>query len=150
MITLVPIDGSQSSLDAVKYAVRREPQSELLLLYVAPSGRQGDLEQGRFLLEDSRRQCQVIAQDVQIRTRLEIGDRRSKLTEVSENCDLVVMSAHGENGLPHVDRVSPEAAEITEGVNAPVVLVLPTGEGIVGGAADDWDEYTEALTGHAA
>jgi hypothetical protein len=60
------------------------------------------------------------------------------------------MSAHGENGLPHVDRVSPEAAEITEQVHAPVVLVLPTGEGIVGGAADEWDDYIEALTGHAA
>jgi len=150
MITLVPIDGSQSSLDAVKYAVRREPQGELLLLYVAPSGREGDLEQGRILLEDGRRQCQVIAQDVRIRTLLEIGDRRSKLTEVSEDCDLVVMSAHGENGLPHVDRVSPEAVEMTGQVHAPVVLVLPTGEGIVGGAADYWEDHTEALTGHAA
>lgn len=150
MITLVPIDGSQSSLDAVKYAVRREPKGELLLLYVAPSGRQGDLEQGRLILEERRRQCQIIARGVRIRTRLEIGDRRSKLTEISETCDLVVMSAHGENGLPHVDRVSPEAAQITGQVQAPVVLVLPTGKGIVGGAADYLEDHAEALTGHAA
>jgi hypothetical protein len=150
MITLVPIDGSQSSLDAVKYAARREPKGELLLLYVAPSGREGDLAQGRFLLEERRRQCQVLACDVQIRTLLEIGDRRSKLNEIAEGCDLVVMSAHGENGLPHVDRVSPEAAEITGQVHAPVVLVLPTGKGIVGDRAGYREDQIEALTGHAA
>jgi nucleotide-binding universal stress UspA family protein len=150
MITLVPIDGSQSSLEALKYAVRRHPRGELLLLYVAPSGRQGDLERGRFLLEDSQRRCRFIAQGVQVSTRLEVGDPRSKLSEAAKQCDLIVMSAHGENGLPHVDRVSPEAAELSHQVHRPVVLVLPTGKVIRGEADELVEEDEEALTGNAA
>ena len=130
MTTLVPLDGSQSSVEALKYAVRRRPEGEVLLLHVAPSGRQGDLERGRFLLEDGRRTCKIIAEGVNIETRLEVGDPRDKVQEVARNagCDLVVMGAHGVNATPHVD--APETAEWAEDLERPVVIVLPTGQGV--------------------
>ena len=147
MTTLVPLDGSQSSLEALKYAARRRPRGELLLLHVAPSGRQGDLERGRFLLEDGRRTCQVIAEDVKIETRLEIGDPRAKVQEVAAdaNCDLVVMGAHGVNALSHVDHGSNEETAWTGEMHRPVVIVLPTGKGM---RADDqgWQDDEKPLT----
>lgn len=147
MTTLVPIDGSQSSMEALKYAARRRPHGELLLLYVAPSARQADLERGRFLLEDCRRACELVAKDVSITTRLEVGDRREKVSEVAAeaNCDLVVMGAHGVNALPHVDRVSYDASELSEEFARPVVLVLPTGEGIGPDAREDEPEAEDEL-----
>lgn len=129
--TLVPIDGSQSSMDALKYAALSRPQGNLILLYVAPSARQVDLERGRFLLEDSRRACQGLARDIKIQTRLEVGDRREKLPEVAarEGCDLIIMGAHGVNALPHLEPQGSPETRATE-VQPPVVIVLPTGQGI--------------------
>jgi len=142
MTTLVPIDGSQSSLEAMKYAARSRPQGNLLLLYVAPSARQAELERGRFLLQDGLRTCKCISHEVQVETRLEVGDRQAKLPEVADSseCDLVVMGAHGVNALPHVDQVSEDASRLTEGIHRPVVLVLPTGKGIRALTAYDEDE----------
>jgi len=141
MTTLIPIDGSQSSQEALKYAARSRPDGELLLLYVAPSGRQADLERGRFLLEDGRRTCEGLGEGLRVETRLEVGDRREKVTEVAAeaNCDLVIMGAHGVNAIPHVERVSRDACDMTEEIDQPVVLVLPTGEGI----APHGSGYTE-------
>jgi nucleotide-binding universal stress UspA family protein len=132
MTTLVPVDGSQSSLEALKYAARRRPTGDLLIVHVAPSGRQSDLERGRFLLEDSARACRVIAQNLRVETRLEVGDPRAKLQEVASDAgaDLVVMGAHGMNDLPHLDHLGREASEVTGDLQQPVVLVLPTGKGI--------------------
>lgn len=151
MITLVPIDGSQSSEEAVKFAVRRQPQGELLLLYVAPSARQGDLERGRFLLEAGVRHCRSLVDDIAVTTRLEVGDRRTKVRDVAAeaNCGLVVMSAHGEADLPHVDRVSSEAAILSTQLQRPVLLVLPTGKGIRGDE-ELAEDLEEALMGTAA
>lgn len=152
MITLVPIDGSQSSVEALKFAVRRDPKGELLLLHVAPSARQGDLERGRFLLEDAAKQCKGQSDGVVVNTQLEIGDRGRKVQEVAAGvkCDLVVMSAHGEADLPHVDRVSAEAATLSTLLQRPVLLVLPTGKGIRGDSDDFAESLEEALTGYAA
>jgi nucleotide-binding universal stress UspA family protein len=137
MMTLVPVDGSQSSVEALKYAARRRPNGQLLVLHVAPSGKPVDLERGRFLLEESRRTLRSISAEVSVETRLEVGEPRSKVHEVAttEECDLVVMGAHGVNGLPHVDRVSADACEMTEDLQRPVVMVLPTGKGISAPAA---------------
>jgi hypothetical protein len=142
MTTLVPIDGSQSSLEALKYAARSRPNSDLLLLYVAPSGRQSDLERGRFLLEDGRRACEDISGEIRVETRLEVGDRRERVHAVAAeaNCDLVVMGAHGVNATPHVDRLSQDACEVSDEIEQPVVLVLPTGEGIAAHTTDNSDE----------
>jgi len=152
MITLVPIDGSQSSVEALRFAVRRDPNGELLLLHVAPSGRQGDLERGRVLLEHAVRECESQSAGVTISTQLEIGDRGRKVQEVAAaaDCDLVVMSAHGESDLPHVNRVSTEAAFLSTRLQRPVLLVLPTGQGIRGDSDDLTEDLEEALTGYAA
>jgi len=130
--TLVPIDGSQSSIEAAKYAVRSRPHDDLVLLYVAPSGRPVDMERGRFLLDHGRRVCESLVRDRRVSTRLEVGDRQAKLSQVAaeENCGLVVMSAHGVNATPHVDRAPRDASRLTEDLQRPVVLVLPTGQGI--------------------
>jgi len=130
--TLVPIDGSQSSRDALTYAARSQPTGELLLLYIAPSAREAELECGRFLLEDSRRTAQSLARDMRIDVRLEVGDRQAKVSQIAKEaeCERVVMGAHGVNALPHVDRLNRQATELTEGIGRPVVLVLPTGKGI--------------------
>src|SRR5207302_9146777 len=84
LVTLIELDGSRSSSQALKYAAGcgRPPQGGqctqplspvLLLLYVSPSGRASDLETGRLELEKGRRACQVLSQDAEIRTRLEVG-----------------------------------------------------------------------------
>jgi nucleotide-binding universal stress UspA family protein len=130
--TLVPIDGSQSSIEAAKYAVRSRPHDDLVLLYVAPSGRPVDMERGRFLLDHGRRVCEGLTRGRRVSTRLEVGDRQTKLSQVAaeENCGLVVMSAHGVNATPHVDRGPRDTSRLTEDLQRPVVLVLPTGQGI--------------------
>lgn len=132
MSTLVPIDGSRTSLEAVKYAARNSATRGLLLLHVAPSARQSDLERGRFLLESGRRTGLREAEDLRIETRLEIGEQKDKVSLVAADagCDLLVMGAHGVNSLPHVDSVSEDASRLQEQVHIPVVLVLPTGQGV--------------------
>jgi nucleotide-binding universal stress UspA family protein len=150
--TLIPIDGSQASFEALRYAARHHRGGELLLLYVAPSGRQGDLERGRFLLEEGCRRARSVAETIPVRTRLEVGDRLSKVrqTATEEECSLVVMSSHGEQDLPHVDRVSPETAALTGLLQRPVLLVLPTGHGIRSDSDELADDVEGALTGYAA
>jgi len=145
--TLVPIDGSQSSLEAAKYALRSRPNHDVLLLYVAPSGRPVDMERGRFILESSRRQVEGILCDARISTRLEVGDRKAKITQVASeaDCDLVVMSAHGVNALPHVDRIGRDASVLTEDIARPVVLVLPTGKGVRPDGGDTESEDHEEV-----
>ena len=53
MMTLVPIDGSQSSVEALKYAARRRPKGQLLVLHVAPSGKPVDLDLLVTLIEET-------------------------------------------------------------------------------------------------
>jgi nucleotide-binding universal stress UspA family protein len=132
MKTLVPLDGSQSAMEALKYAVLRRPQDRVMLLYVAPSGRYGDVERGRFVLEEAKRTSQRLSDEIEVETRLEIGDPRAKVPEIAEasGCDLVVMGAHGVNATPHVERVGQRATEVTGELLGPVLLVLPTGQGI--------------------
>ncbi len=148
MMTLVPIDGSQSSVEALKYAARRHPTGQLLVLHVAPSGKPVDLERGKFLLEESRRTLRSVSAQVSVETRLEVGEPRSKVQEVATqaDCDLVVMGAHGVNALPHVDRVSADACEMTEDIRRPVVMVLPTGKGISARVSRDMDDETDEVT----
>ena len=40
------------------------------------------------------------------------------------------MSAHGVNALPHVDRIGRDASSLTEDIERPIVLVLPTDKGV--------------------
>ena len=125
MTTLVPIDGSQSSLEAAKFAARQDKSSEILLVHVAPSARPQDLERGRVLLQRGRSACQSITAEVKVTLRLEVGDPREKLAEIvsSGRADQVVMGAHGINGLPHVDAVSQDAYSIRTALDRPVVMV---------------------------
>ena len=155
MATLVPVDGSQSSLDALKYAARHSPPGGLLLLHVTPSGRQGDLERGQFLLDHCRRECQVMAKEVRVTTRLEVGDPRVRLREVlvEADCELVVVGAHGVNALPHVDPVSADTSELTDELRRPVVIVLPTGRAVHPGSrahVPDRPYLEEPVSGPAA
>lgn len=148
MATLVPVDGSQSSEEALKYAARRRPEGDLVLLHVAPSARESDLARGRFLLEAGRRTCLVLSRRVRVEVRLEVGDPRVKLHEVAADagCDLVVMGAHGVNATPQLDPVGADTSEISEGIGQPVVLVLPTGKGIRAGSRSeeaDFDDIEE-------
>jgi nucleotide-binding universal stress UspA family protein len=128
--TLVLLDGSQSSLEAMKYAARTHSESRILLLYVAPSGREAELERGRFVLEEARRECGRISRDLEVDLRMEIGDRRSRLPEVAaeEDAALLVMGAHGVNALPHLELVSEDITELSEEIQRPVVIVLPSGQ----------------------
>ena len=82
MTTLVPIDGSQSSLEAAKFAARQDPTSEILLVHVAASARPQDLERGRVLLQRGRSAAQSISAEVRVTLRLEVGDPREKLAEI--------------------------------------------------------------------
>jgi hypothetical protein len=104
------------------------------------------MEKGRFLLENSRRACAGITDDSRVATRLEVGDPRAKVSQVAAeaNCDRVVMSAYGVNALPHVDRAGQDTSQLREDISRPVVLVLPTGQGIRADAADVEAEDHEA------
>jgi len=130
MVTLVDLDGSQSSRQALQYAVRSHaPDTELLLLYVAASGRQSELETGRYLLEDGRRTCAVLARDVQIRTRLEVGDPAETIPAVAaaENADLIVIGSHGIDGFPHVEALGQTARQLLTDGGRRVVIISPMG-----------------------
>lgn len=129
MVTLVEVDGSQASRHALQYAVRSHaPDTELLLLYVAASGRQSELETGRYWLEDGRRTCEV-ACDVQIRTRLEVGDPAETIPAVAdaENADLIVIGSHGIDGFPHVESLGGIARQLLTDVGRRVVVISPQG-----------------------
>jgi nucleotide-binding universal stress UspA family protein len=130
MVTLVEVDGSQSSRQALQYAVRRHaPENELLLLYVSASGRQSELETGRFLLEDGKRTCEVMTRDVHIRTRLEVGDPMETISAVAEaeNAELIVIGSHGIDGFPHVEGMGQIARRIVSDLGRRVVVISPTG-----------------------
>jgi nucleotide-binding universal stress UspA family protein len=130
MVTLVEVDGSQSSRQALQYAVRSHaPDTELLLLYVAASGRQSELETGRYLLEDGRRTCEVMTRDVQIRTRLEVGNPAQTIPAVAdaENADLIVIGSHGIDGFPHVQGLGQTARQLMMGGGRRVIVISPTG-----------------------
>jgi len=153
MTTLVPIDGTQASLDAARFAASSRPDSDLLLLYVAPSARPVDLARGKFLLESMARKCQGVSEDVNILTRLEVGEKGTKLSEVAEeaDCDLIVVGAPASHASPGRRRVEEDEVEWTGAVRRPLVFVLPTGESVAaGGAHYDDDERPEALAGRAA
>jgi nucleotide-binding universal stress UspA family protein len=105
------------------------PDTELLLLYVAPSGRQSELETGRYLLEDGRRTCEVMARDVQIRTRLEVGDPMETIPAVAEaeNAELIVIGSHGVEGFPHVQALGQTASRLLSDLGQRVIVISPTG-----------------------
>jgi nucleotide-binding universal stress UspA family protein len=130
MVTLVEVDGSQSSRQALQYAARSHaPDTELLLLYVSASGRQSELETGRFLLEDGRRTCEVMARDVHIRTRLEVGDPMETIPAVAEaeNVELIVIGSHGIDGFPAVEAIGQIARRVVSDSARRVVVISPTG-----------------------
>ncbi len=132
MTTLVPIDGTQASVDAAQFAATTRPASDLLLLYVAPSAKPVDLARGQFLLESMAQRCRVVAEDVSVQTRLEIGDRSVRLAEVAEDasCDLVVVGASVAHTVTDRRRAASEEVEWTGDVRRPVLFVLPTGESV--------------------
>jgi nucleotide-binding universal stress UspA family protein len=130
MTTLIPVDGSQSSQDALSYAAHQDPHGDVLLLHVSPSGRQGDLARGRFLLETSERACKQIAAEVHVRLRLEVGNAADKLREAAESCDRVVLGAHGVNALPRIEEAGRETCPEPRSVGRPVVMVLPSGDAV--------------------
>ena len=130
MTTLIPVDGSRSSLDALSYATHEDPQGDVLLLHVSPSGRQGDLARGRFLLEASERACKLIAKGVRVRARLEVGNAAEKVREAAQGCDRVVLVAHGVNSLPRIEEAGHDTCPEPRAVGRPVLLVLPSGEAV--------------------
>jgi nucleotide-binding universal stress UspA family protein len=136
VVTLVEVDGSQASRKALQYAMRSQaPDSELLLVYVSRSGRQGELETGRFFLEDGRRACEVMAGDVQIRTRLEVGDPAETIPAVAEaeNADLIIIGSHGVDGFPHVEAIGQTARRLATNPKRRVVVISPTGSEMYAG-----------------
>lgn len=130
MTTLIPVDGSKSSEDALNYAMQEDPDGEVLLLHVCPSARQADLARGRFLLEASERTCRLIAKDVRVQVRLEVGEPTQKLREAAEACDRVVVGAHGVSGLPQLEEAGADTCPEPQAVGRPVVMVLPTGTAV--------------------
>jgi nucleotide-binding universal stress UspA family protein len=133
MTTLIPVDGSTSSERALSYAALEDPEGEVLLLHVAPSARQADLERGRFLLEDSGRKYRLMAKDVHVELRLEVGNPAEKLKEAAHQCDRVVMGAHGLNAMPQLHSAGSETCPEPDALGCPVTLVLPTGEPVAAG-----------------
>jgi nucleotide-binding universal stress UspA family protein len=131
MTTLVPIDGSEASMRAIRHAANAFRDDDLVLLYVAPSGRASDLERGRFFLQDGIRLCLDECRQVRVTTRLEVGDRCTAVLAHARECDRIVMGACGQ--MSHLDPISAETAEVASQVGRPVILVGATGETLPAG-----------------
>lgn len=128
MTTLIPIDGSQGSREAVRHVAAHHPGDQLVLVHVAPSAREGDLARGRFVLEEAVREARAARGDVALRCRLEIGSLSERIAAVAaeDACDRIVIAAHGTAGMTRLDPAGDAfPAALPPGIA--VEVLLPSG-----------------------
>jgi len=134
-VTLVVLDGSRASRQALHHAVREIARHRparapaLLLLYVSPSGRASDLATGRLELERARRTCRALARGAEVRVRLEVGNpaERARAVAGEERPDLLLIGSHRAEGFPHMEPLGAVARELLSGASCPVRVIAPHG-----------------------
>ena len=117
MRTVVLVDGSRPSLEGLASLLRSDGRpDELVLLYVAPSARQADLEQGERALEVARDTCKQLGPEVRVTPRLEIGEavERTRIVAKEEGVDTVAMSRHDAGSFPYLDREAAGTKKLCE------------------------------------
>jgi nucleotide-binding universal stress UspA family protein len=136
MRLLVCVDGSRWAYAALQSACRwLQAEDEVVLLTVCPRAGEGYLECGRMALEAAQRACAGMLSDIQVRTRLEVGDPRTVVSKVAaeERADVVVMGALGSNGLPYGPSLGETARAAWNGCTRPILVGSPRGVELLAG-----------------
>ncbi|MBA2849590.1 universal stress protein [Thermosulfuriphilus ammonigenes] len=110
---LIPIDGSEPSLEALKQglSLAKANQAQVTALYVVPRGeefievftlksvKEAFYQEGEKVLEKARKIAQEMG--VSLNTRITEGRPPEEIVEVAKNlgCDLIVMGSHGHGML---------------------------------------------------
>jgi nucleotide-binding universal stress UspA family protein len=138
---LIPVDFSDTSLQALDYAIQlAEPfEPEFLVLFVvepvylaAPFDLYGSVNLGRLLDEQRRIGCRQLERLVrnlrkrQLRARslIQTGSPHQAIVDSAKRikADLIVMATHGRSGLPHV-LLGSVAERVVRNAPCPVLTV---------------------------
>lgn len=133
MLYLVEVNRSLPALEAMRAAAARaqeQPNGEVVLLHVSPSGRPAEMETARRLLDECRDRCQVLAGGVSVRTCLEVGHRLDRLAQIAErlSADCVVVGSHDAGEFPRLKELGESARATVERLTRPVLVVGRAGE----------------------
>lgn len=116
---LVPVDGSQRSLEGLEYTLDRFPDGEITALHVKPLDSRGDLntfsgltevvaegknvaEAARGVLEDARRVADEYGIGIDTVTVRGRADKAIVTYADKEAFDLIVIGSHGREGVARV------------------------------------------------
>ena len=135
---LVPMDGGDSSVDALEYALRRHPESEITVLHVIGLvDTASQLEQPPDGLETEYRRAKAAAErlfdeardraaeaGVELTTALEYGPPSEVIPEYAESTrvDHIIMGEHGQSGSPAI-LLGSVAETVARRATAPVTVV---------------------------
>jgi len=135
---LVPIDFSECSKQALRYALplARQHQAVLTLLYVVPPGYHAGEYGGIdfFQVEMAMRQggereleklaAEEVRGAVPVRPRVQVGSPAREIVETARDlpADLIVISTHGRTGLNHV-LLGSVAEHVVQRAPCPVFVV---------------------------
>jgi nucleotide-binding universal stress UspA family protein len=141
MKVLVPYDGSEQAEDALRYAVRKHGDADIVALHVIdPVGKGGEkgtraawwnmwYEDREKLAEQRLEEVHEIAEDEgrDVTTDLSTGKPSEEIIEYAreENVDLIVMGRQGETGLSRV-LLGSSAENVARHSDIPVTLVGET------------------------
>ena len=136
---VVGVDGSEESLDALKWAIARAARTNATLRvvcsYAIASYRAAALDGGLAVLNDNSLRlgaervveeaaAAAAASGVSVFTQVEVGDPASVLVELSESADMVVIGSRGRGGL--ADRLlGSVSSSVPAHSKCPVVVVPP-------------------------
>jgi nucleotide-binding universal stress UspA family protein len=128
MVYLVEVNRSQPAQEALRAAAasaRRQPDAELVLLHVSPSGRPAEMESARRLLAECRDRCRTLVGEVSVRTWLEVGNRLDRLAQIAERLEAacVVVGSHDAGEFPRLKELGESAQAAVERVTRPVMVV---------------------------
>lgn len=123
---LVAVDGSQSSVEAVRVAARiaRENWKELIVLHVLESV--GSIEKAHIELEESFKSAAAFELNgIRYRTIVETGDPKKKVLDVSElmDAEIIVIGFVGLKGVGKFKALGDVARAIIEESRIPVLVV---------------------------
>lgn len=141
MKVLVPYDGSEQAEDALRYALRKHGDADIVALHVMdPVGKGGEkgtraawwnmwYEDREKLAEQRLEEAREIAEDEgsKITTDLSKGKPSKEIIEYAKegNVDLIVMGRQGETGLSRV-LLGSAAENVARHSDIPVTLVGET------------------------
>ncbi len=155
MKILLPVDGSEPALDAIRHAIRltgdglrasfvlanvQEPSSlyEMVVVHDPQALQQVALEAGQHAVSTAARLLDVAALDYEIE--IASGEPAHTLVDVAENyqCDAIIMSAHGEGD--NSAALGSVAQTVLKSAHLPVMIVRPEEPGGPQASESDIDD----------